>query len=115
MHRNIQLTTGFMAALFMAAVIAPGAPLHGKKQERTVPPTTLVAKGHALFVTNCSPCHGADAQGDDGPNLHHKGLPDLFIAASIKTGFKGEMPPFAVKLKALEVKVLVAYVHSLQK
>lgn len=28
MHRNIQLTTGFMAALFMAAVIAPGAPLH---------------------------------------------------------------------------------------
>ena len=42
MHRNIQLTTGFMAALFMAAVIAPGAPLHGEKQERAVPPTILV-------------------------------------------------------------------------
>jgi len=115
MHRNIQLTTGFMAALFMAAVIAPGAPLHGKKQERAVPPTALVAKGHALFVTNCSPCHGADAQGDDGPNLHHKALPDAFIATAIKNGFKGEMPPFGSKLKAPEVKALVAYVHSIQK
>ncbi len=114
MDRNVQLTTGFMAALIGAAVMAPGAPLHGKKHNADAP-AALVAQGHALFVTNCSPCHGADAEGDDGPNLHHKGLADAFIATAVKNGFKNEMPPFGSKLKAPEVKALVAYVHSLQK
>ena len=106
--------TWFMAALLAVAVMAPGATPHGRKHSAE-PPVALVAQGHALFVTKCSPCHGADAEGDDGPNLHHKSLPDTFIASAIKTGFKGEMPPFGGRLRAPEVKALVGYVHSLQK
>ena len=113
MQRNTQLTTVLMAGLIAVAVMAPGAPRPGNKPGG--PPAALVTQGHALFLTNCSPCHGADAEGDDGPNLHHKGLPDAFIAVTLKNGIKGEMPPFGGKLKALEVKALVAYVHSFQK
>ena len=105
-----------MAALALIVVMAPGATPHGREHGgRQAEPAALIAQGRALFVTNCSPCHGADAEGDDGPNLHHKGLTDAFIAGAIKTGFKGEMPPFGGKLKAPEVKAVVAYVHSLQR
>ena len=116
MCRTVPLMTGFVAALVAVAVMAPGAPAHGRKHGgRQALPAALIAQGHALFVTNCSPCHGANAEGDDGPSLHHKSLPDTFIAAAIKTGFKGAMPPFGGKLRAPEVKALVAYVHSLQR
>ena len=117
---SLSLTTGIMAGLIVLAAMAPGASLHGRKHTDSKKHTggqsaaALVATGHTLFLTNCSPCHGAEAQGDDGPNLHHKNLPDTFIAEAVKTGFKNEMPPFGSKLKPAEVKALVAYVHSLQ-
>lgn len=119
MQRNAQLTAALTADLIVVAALAPGAPRPGKKRGGVPPsppaPAALVAQGHGLFLTNCSPCHGADAEGDDGPNLHHKGLPDSFIASTLDNGIKGEMPPFGGKLKAPEVKALVAYVHSFQK
>lgn len=123
-RKTIHLTTGFMAGLVVIAVMAPGAPSQGKKREggrQTKPASSaaasaaLVAEEHTLFLTNCAPCHGADAEGDDGPSLHNKSLSDPFISTAVKNGFKDEMPPFGSKLKAPEVKALVAYVHSLQK
>ena len=74
----------------------------------------LVAAGHTVFLTNCAPCHGAQAQGDDGPNLHKLGLPDDAIASTVTNGIKGEMPSFAKKVKDKDLKAVVAYVHSLQ-
>jgi len=74
----------------------------------------LVTTGHTLFITNCAPCHGAQAEGDDGPNLHNLGLPDDAISSTITTGVKGQMPSFAKKLKDGNLKAVVAYVHSLQ-
>ncbi len=95
------------------------SPLSSSRQEKpkgTVNDSSrLVAAGHTLFLTNCAPCHGANAQGDDGPNLHALQLPDAVIAEAIQNGFKNEMPPFGKKLKAGEVKLLTAYVHSLQQ
>ena len=111
---TLPVTTVALASLMLIASLAPGASALAKKR-RTDTSGTVAAQGHTLFLTNCSPCHGANAEGDDGPNLHKKNLPDTFIASAVKSGFKDEMPPFGKKLSAADVKALVAYVHSLQK
>ena len=74
----------------------------------------LATTGHSLFITNCAPCHGAQAEGDDGPNLHKLGLTDDDITSTVTSGVKGQMPSFAKKLKDKDLKAVVAYVHSLQ-
>src|SRR5881398_2874468 len=33
--------------------------------------TTDAAQGRHLFVMNCAHCHGDDARGDEGPDLHN--------------------------------------------
>ena len=72
------------------------------------------ALGHKVFLTNCSPCHGANAQGDDGPNLHHANLSADTVTSTVTNGIKDEMPPFGKKLKPKELTVVVTYVRSLQ-
>ena len=85
-----------------------------KAHVKSISQPGLVSTGHTLFLSNCAPCHGAQAMGDDGPNLHHLGLPDAVIASTVTNGVKDQMPPFGKKLKAGDLKAVVAYVHSLQ-
>src|SRR5438552_2179272 len=40
----------------------------------------LVARGRALFLDSCAHCHGADARGDEGPDLHDAQVSDRYIA-----------------------------------
>ena len=75
---------------------------------------TLEKKGYTLFLLNCAHCHGTDAKGDEGPDLHGVTKSDARIAALIKNGKKGEMPKFASKLSDSEVQALVAFVRSLK-
>jgi len=75
---------------------------------------TLEEKGHALFMMNCAHCHGADARGDEGPDLHGVTKSAARIASLIKNGKKGEMPKFSSKLNDAEVQALVAFVRSLK-
>jgi mono/diheme cytochrome c family protein len=72
-------------------------------------------KGHALFAKNCSPCHGPNAQGGEGPNLHGLKLTDQIITRTIKDGIKSEMPSFGTRFKDAELRDLVAYLRSLKK
>jgi mono/diheme cytochrome c family protein len=74
----------------------------------------LEKKGYTLFMMNCAHCHGADARGDEGPDLHGVTKSDARIASLIKQGKKGEMPKFGTKLSDPEVKALVAFVRSLK-
>jgi len=71
-------------------------------------------RGHALFLLNCAHCHGADARGDEGPDLHGVTKSDTRIASLIKNGKKGEMPKFASKLSDSDIQALVAFVRSLK-
>jgi mono/diheme cytochrome c family protein len=81
----------------------------------TIPPAgTPEQKGHTLFLLNCAHCHGADARGDEAPDLHGVTKSDARIASLIKNGKKGEMPKFASKLTDSEIKALVAFVRSLK-
>ncbi|HLJ56677.1 MAG TPA: cytochrome c [Chthonomonadaceae bacterium] len=71
-------------------------------------------KGHGLFINACAGCHGATAQGGDGPSLHALKLTDDQIVKTIKGGRKGQMPAFGSRFKDAELKDIVAYLRSLK-
>jgi len=73
----------------------------------------LVAQGRTLFLSSCAHCHGADARGDEGPDLHGVEVSDRYISTIITRGIKGEMPSFRKKLGSDEIARLTAYVRSL--
>jgi mono/diheme cytochrome c family protein len=52
-----------------------------------------------LFLKNCAHCHGADAHGDDGPDLHGLDFSDDWIAG---------------KLQPSDIEALIAYLHTLK-
>src|SRR4051794_3550189 len=51
--------------------------------------TADVAQGRHLFLMNCAHCHGDDARGDEGPNLHTLHRSDARIHEVIIAGIKG--------------------------
>ena len=109
------------SALMMGAGYWGGEMLLGAEQVSRVAPAAIsaadpiqIAAGQKLFLMNCAHCHGADARGDEGPDLHGLKKSDLRIAAIITNGIKGEMPRFASKLHDADVKLLIAYLHSLK-
>ena len=74
----------------------------------------LVADGLRLYLLNCAHCHGPDARGDEGPDLHGVKKSNERIASMIKNGVQGEMPKFGAKLSDTEVQSLISYVRSLK-
>lgn len=110
-----------LSALAMAATVrrdALGVSRERPIQERLFEPVTpsspaLVATGRQLFLDSCAHCHGADARGDEGPDLHEIQVSDRYIANIIKHGIPHEMPSFGKKLHAPEIAALTAYVRSL--
>jgi mono/diheme cytochrome c family protein len=69
--------------------------------------------GRSVFLTSCSGCHGADAKGGDGPNLHRQGLTESIIIATVSMGVPDEMPAFK-KLTPSQISAVATYVLSLQ-
>jgi mono/diheme cytochrome c family protein len=70
--------------------------------------------GRKLFLKNCAHCHGADAHGDDGPDLHGLDDSDEWIANQIRRGRKGQMTAFERKFQPSEITSLVAYLRTLK-
>ena len=77
------------------------------------PLTADAAQGHHLFLMNCAHCHGDDARGDEGPDLHDLHKSDARIHQVITAGIKGEMPSFKTKLAESDVRALTAYLRTL--
>ena len=71
------------------------------------------AQGRHLFLMNCAHCHGDDAHGDEGPDLHDLHRSDARIHEVITAGIKGEMPSFGKKLGDPDVRQLIAYLRTL--
>ena len=86
----------------------------GGASSDTVVSPQLLAQGAGFFAQSCGDCHGDDAHGDEGPDLHNLAISDARIASQIKNGTKGEMPSFAKKYHDPEIAALVAYVRSLR-
>ena len=72
-----------------------------------------VAAGAKLFALNCAHCHGVDATGDEGPDLHKVTKTDERIKSQILNGVKGEMPAFKKKLTEEDAATLVMFIRSL--
>lgn len=110
------------AAYGVSAIATHGAAL--KQKEAAVPAGTapntkvassqLVLSGRTLYSSlACVGCHGANAQGNLGPTLHHLGDPNAKIARNIANGYPGQMPAYKDQLTAAQIQTLVAYIQSL--
>jgi len=71
--------------------------------------------GAKLFALNCAHCHGIDATGDEGPDLHKVTKTDERIKSTILNGVKGEMPAFGKKLTEDDAATLVVFIRSLSR
>jgi mono/diheme cytochrome c family protein len=121
------LLAALAGGLALAAACAAGGALQRSEMnssrqkpspERWFEPPTptspaLVARGRRLFLDSCAHCHGADARGDEGPDLHGVQVSDRYIAEIITHGIKGEMPSFERKHGADDITALIAFVRSL--
>ena len=88
----------------------------GAAETLVIPPAgTPANQGYKLFILNCAHCHGADARGDEGPDLHGVTKSDQRIVAIIQNGIKGEMPKFSAKLNDTETRALVAFIRTLKE
>lgn len=78
------------------------------------PPTSGEAarRGQSLFARNCAHCHGDDARGDEGPDLHELKKSDARISKIINQGIKGEMPAFGGKFKEEDIQALIAFLRT---
>jgi mono/diheme cytochrome c family protein len=74
----------------------------------------LVIEGRKLFLDSCAHCHGADARGDEGPDLHAVQVSNRYIINTILRGIPHEMPAFAKKHGPADLRALTAYVRSLE-
>jgi len=79
-----------------------------------LPPAKGPADGRTLFLKNCSHCHGADARGDEGPDLHALDWTDAQITTRIRNGKKGQMTAFDGKLKPAEITAIIGYLRTLK-
>jgi len=80
-----------------------------------IPPAGTPANaGYKLFMLNCAHCHGTDARGDEGPDLHGVTKSDKRIAGIILNGIKGEMPKFNAKLNGADTQALIAFIRTLK-
>ena len=103
-------------ALIGAAGFVGGEMLLAETTSAPDPSPVLIAdaaQGRHLFLMNCSHCHGDDARGDEGPDLHDLHKSDARVRQVITGGIKGEMPSFAKKLGEPEIRELTAYLRTL--
>jgi len=70
--------------------------------------------GYKLFDRNCAHCHGDDARGDEGPDLHGLTKSDARVEKIIKNGIHGEMPAFGKKFNDQDVKDLITWLRTLK-
>jgi mono/diheme cytochrome c family protein len=77
-------------------VVSSSVSLSTSAQTATQSPqlTVNAAQGRHLFVMNCAHCHGDDARGDEGPDLHNLHSSDARIREVLTAGIKGELPSF---------------------
>jgi putative heme-binding domain-containing protein len=94
-----------------AAPAGPGA----QAGPATPAPPPDPEQGKLLFSQNCSTCHGVDATGEDGPDLH--GIPtalgDTAVAGIIRRGIPGTGMPNSYILTEKDAANIVAWLHTL--
>jgi len=104
-------------ALAAGAILRPKAVVASAPIAAPVlpPDRALANEGYKLFMRNCAHCHGQDARGEEGPDLHGVTKSDQRIASIIQNGIKGQMPRFSAKLNPEETQALIAFIRTLKE
>jgi len=119
---------GIAAAIFIAWTVASSAihtgRLLGQESQAPQPASTAAAssaasadleEGKRLFVQNCSPCHGVNGGGEEGPDL--RGVSAQLAAPEVqgivRRGIPGTAMPGSSTMSEKQVANVVAYVVSL--
>jgi mono/diheme cytochrome c family protein len=112
--RNVTIRSHLaLALLILSSCVARKLALPPASTSPNAPPQALsLAAGGTLFLKNCAHCHGADARGGEGPDLHNLAWTDEQIETRIRNGKKGQMTAFSGKLSPAEIKLLVSYIQT---
>jgi mono/diheme cytochrome c family protein len=100
-------SVGVLVAMALSAGAQNNSSIPGAKNSGA-------AGGRTLFLKNCAHCHGADAHGDEGPDLHNLDWTDDQITTRIRNGKKGQMTAFAGKLSTDQINQLKDYLRTLK-
>ncbi len=79
----------------------------------------MIEKGHSLYLTACSGCHGHEAEGKLGPGLaddywtYPRALTDVGLFEILWGGAQGMMGPQNTNLNADEMLQIMAWLRSL--
>lgn len=115
--------TGGRALLFAFVVSSvslfatlTGAVILGKQSRRgeSENVNAEINEGRQIFVKHCAECHGFDARGDEGSDLHNLRAGDALMRQVITGGIKGEMPAYGKVLSEPDVRALTAYLRTLK-
>src|SRR6478736_9419723 len=96
----------------LGIAFAFGTALSGKQSQLTESRNfnrETVVQGRRVFIKHCVECHGFDARGDEGSDLHNLGAGDALMRQIITGGIKGEMPAYGKVLNEADVRALIAY------
>jgi cytochrome c oxidase cbb3-type subunit 3 len=116
-RRGRTITAALLAGAFVSVA------LHASTARAQAPPPMPAAplgpldpaQGKLLFSQNCVNCHGVDATGEEGPNLH--GVPaalgDAAVAGIIRRGIPGTGMPNSYTLSEQDAANIVAWLRSL--
>jgi len=79
-----------------------------------------IARGAKIFADNCSPCHGANGEGNPdigAPRLNDNiwlyGGDKATVVETVTNARRGVMPTWVDRLPDTTIKMLAVYVHSL--
>jgi mono/diheme cytochrome c family protein len=127
MNTSLEVKAGLLTALLalggtglaaLAIQALPSSILPPMSSEASFSETALTpelaAQGQKFYAMSCSECHGDDATGDEGPDLHNLPVGNAYIRVIIHQGRKGEMPSFAKKYNDQQIAALVAFLRSLK-
>src|SRR5215469_1087577 len=90
---TVSLCTALGSAVFVRA-IAKKSPIRETRNANN----QTIAEGRRIFVSHCVECHGFDARGEEGPDLHNLRAGDRLIRQIITGGIKEEMPAYSKAL-----------------
>lgn len=103
--------------LAVAGTLTLSAPATARAQQVAPAGDAALARGRALFDSQCARCHGIEGTGGVGPSLQRPTLArapnDTALATLIATGIDDRGMPGAWQLSPNEVSMIVAYVRSL--
>jgi mono/diheme cytochrome c family protein len=103
---------GFLGTARLLQSNVAASPAKSGGQDNASRDPRIIA-GAKLFSLNCAHCHGIDASGDEGPDLHKVTKTDERIKSTILNGVKGEMPAFGKKLTENDAATLVVFIRGL--